>query len=78
MKEQVFIATGVDKSKASVREPLDGAFCLCPIPQKTCVLQRCRKTQSSGCSTAKGSELPLEPNYGCFYKEVREVSPDLS
>jgi hypothetical protein len=34
VKEQVFIAPGVDKSKASVREPLDGAFCHGPIPQK--------------------------------------------
>ena len=36
MKEQVVIAPSVDKSKASVREPLDGAFCHCPIPHKKC------------------------------------------
>jgi hypothetical protein len=27
VKEQVLIVPGADKSKASVREPLDGAFC---------------------------------------------------
>ena len=36
MKEQVFITPVVDKSKTSVREPLDSAFSHCLIPQKKC------------------------------------------
>lgn len=36
MKEQVFFAPCVDKSKTFVREPLDGAFCHCLIPQIKC------------------------------------------
>ena len=76
MKEQVFIAPGVDKSKASVREPLDGAFCHGPIPQNKCAaalpentvfrLLRCKRDILSGRLAASNWQQAMARARGGF------------